>query len=252
MRDNEGGYIVVETIGSFLLFVLAVTSILSLINIVTVQARVHYAITQAAETMSMYCYTLEVTGMADHLVNSAAKAESVQVETDKFKENLNGVLENLENFELDEIKNHGNAALEQVEGWVDSAIANPKQSLQTLLNYGLQEGENAIFEQMIRPLVGRYLACGELSGDEFLKKFYVSDGLQGLEFYDFSLISTTPSGANDSTLLTSEGNVKIAVQYDVDYTFGALLMPATTPKLHVTQVVTTKAWLSGKGEGYVP
>ena len=41
MRRDERGYIVVETIGSFLLFVLAVTSILSLINIVAVQARVH-------------------------------------------------------------------------------------------------------------------------------------------------------------------------------------------------------------------
>ena len=46
--------------------------------------------------------------------------------------------------------------------------------------------------------------------------------------------------------------MKIAVQYDVDYTFGALLMPAGTPKLHVSQVVLTKAWLGGKGEGYVP
>ena len=61
-----------------------------------------------------------------------------------------------------------------------------------------------------------------------------------------------PPAPHDSTLLTADGDVKIAVQYDVDYTFGALLMPAGTPKLHVTQVVLTKAWLGGKGEGYVP
>ena len=41
MGKDERGYIVVETIGSFLLFVLLVLSILSLINIVAVQARIH-------------------------------------------------------------------------------------------------------------------------------------------------------------------------------------------------------------------
>ena len=252
MRQNEGGYIVVETIGSFLLFVLAMTSILSLVNIVAVQARVHYAITQAAETISMYCYTLEVTGAADHLVNSASKAESVQVESDQFKESLNDLLEGLEQFNPDQVGGYGEAVLGQVQGWGNDIAADPKQSLQVLLNYGLQEGGNAVFEQVLRPLVGHYLACGGLSGDEFLKQFYVSDGLKGLNFYDFSLFSGAPSGANDSSLLTSDGDVKIAVQYDVDYTFGAMLMPATTPKLHITQVVLTKAWLSGKGEGYTP
>ena len=49
MKRDEGGYIVVETITSFLLFVLLNISILSLINIVTVQSRIHYAVTQAAE-----------------------------------------------------------------------------------------------------------------------------------------------------------------------------------------------------------
>ena len=235
MRRDERGYIVVETIGSFLLFVLAVTSILSLINIVAVQARVHYAITQAAQTVSMYCYVLDVTGAADHLVASAGQAQTVRVESDAFKENLNGLLDGLESLDPDQVGAKGQAALDQV-----------------LLNYGLQEGENALFEQLIRPLVGRYLANGDMSGDECLKAFHVSEGLEGLDFYDFSLTSLEPSGANDSTLLTADGDVKIAVQYDVDYTFGALLMPAGTPKLHVSQVVLTKAWLGGKGEGYVP
>lgn len=249
MRRDERGYIVVETVGSFLLFVLAVTSILSLINIVAVQARVHYAITQAAQTVSMYCYTLDVTGVADHLVNSAGQAQTVQVESDAFKENLNGLLDGLESLEPDQVGAKGEAVLNQVEGWADDTSSDPKATLQLLLNYGLQEGESTLFEQLIRPLVGRYLANGDMSGDEFLKAFHVSEGL---DFYDFSLTSLTPSGANDSTLLTADGDVKIAVQYDVDYTFGALLMPTGTPKLHVSQVVLTKAWLGGKGEGYVP
>ena len=252
MARDERGYIVVETIGSFLLFVLAITSILSLINIVAIQARIHYAITQTAQTVSMYCYVLDVTGMSDAIVASAGKAEEVQTEADTFKDNLNGLLNGLEGLDPDQVGAHGEAALNQVEGWADQVAADPKQSLQLLLNYGLQEGSSAVFEQMVRPLVGRYLANGGMSGDEYLKTFYVSDGLDGLDFYDFSLFSLGSSGANDSQLLTADGDVKIVVEYDVDYTFGALLMPTGTPKLHVTQEVLTKAWLGGKGEGYTP
>ena len=123
MRRDERGYIVVETIGSFLLFVLAVTSILSLINIVAVQARVHYAITQAAQTVSMYCYVLDVTGAADHLVASAGQAQTVQVESDAFKENLNGLLDGLESLDPDQVGAKGQAALDQVQGWADDVSA---------------------------------------------------------------------------------------------------------------------------------
>ena len=54
---------------------------------------------------------------------------------------------------------------------------------------------------------------------------------------------------DDSTLLTSDRDVKIVVQYDIDYSFGALMLPFGEPKLHVTQEVRTKAWLGGKRRG---
>lgn len=73
MRRDEKGYIVVETIGCFILFLFLNASILSLINIVTIQARVHYAMTQAAEAVSMYTYTLDTLGFAEHIVDGAKK-----------------------------------------------------------------------------------------------------------------------------------------------------------------------------------
>ena len=69
MRKDENGYIVVETIGAFTLFVFFVASILALINIVALQARVHNAITQAAQTVSMYSYVLELTGVSLSLIH---------------------------------------------------------------------------------------------------------------------------------------------------------------------------------------
>ena len=82
MRQDQRGYIVVETIGSFLLFTLLIVSILTMINIVTVQARVHAALTQACETVSMYSYVLDLTGAASHIQNNSAKAGKVQGQVD--------------------------------------------------------------------------------------------------------------------------------------------------------------------------
>ena len=97
----------------------------------------------------------------------------------------------------------------------------------------------------MKAMVGRYLSNGAMTGDEFLKAFGVEEGLDGLTFYDFD------GAGNDSILLDADGNVKLAVRYEVNYTFGALPLPFE-PSLKISQVVKTKAWLGGSGEGYQP
>jgi len=59
MHRGEGGYIIVETMGTFILFVFLTVSILSLVNIAALRAKMHHAITQAAATLSVYSYVLE-------------------------------------------------------------------------------------------------------------------------------------------------------------------------------------------------
>lgn len=250
IRRDENGYIVVETTYCFMLFVLLIVSILSIINVVTVQTRVHYAITQAAETLSMYSYTLDVTGLAGHMVANATKAEEVRGEIDEMKSSINGVIDAIENLSPSQVGAHGQAAIDQTKGWVDQTASDPKSTVQALLNFGLNEVGNAALEQLLRPLVGHYLSNGTVSGDEYLKMYQVIGGLDGLDFYQFTATDLSAVGGQSSTLLTSNGDVKIVVQYDVDYTFGALLIPFAEPKLHITQEVLTKAWLKGQGEGY--
>lgn len=250
MAKDEKGYIVLETISAFLLFTLLIIAILSLISIVTIQARIHSALTQACETVSMYSYVLDLTGTASHIQNNSAKAGAVQGQVDEFKTNVNGLLDGIENLDPNQIGEKGEAVLNQAQAGIDNTVADPKGMLQYVLNYGLNQAGSAVFEVMVRPLVGRYLANGELSGDQYLKNYGVKDGLEGLDFYSFDTFDLGSSGANDSLLLDGDGNVKIVVQYDVDYSFGALILPFEEPKLHVTQEVVTKAWLGGEGEGY--
>ena len=251
MRKDQNGYIVVETIGCFVLFVMLMGVILSFINVVTLQARVHYAITQAAQTLSMYCYAFETMGVADEMMQISETNEKFEASADEFKGNINGVIDGIMNLSPDQIGASGEAAIDQASGWASAIEADPKAALQNVIQYGIGEVGKKSFEMLVlQPLVGRYLANGGVSGDEYLKRFGVEDGVKGLDFYDFSTLDLNTTGNNDSVLLTSDGNVKICVSYDVSLRFFDAVVPFAEPKLHITQEAITRAWLGGRGEGY--
>ena len=251
MRKDENGYIVVETVGAFLPFVLLMVSILSLVNIVAVQARIHYALTHAANTLSMYSYTLEVTGMANNLTTLSNKADKVSGEVAAVRNDISAVLEGLENLsDARGAAGHGAAVANRGFNWAEQTAGDPKAALQLLMNYDVSELRNQAFEQLARPLVGRYLLNGEMSGDDYLLQAGVinrhtgATGLAALEFYRFS-----NAGVGNSVLIDKDGNVKLTVEYEIEYTFGGLPLPFH-PTLRITQTAITKAWLNGSGKGY--
>ena len=254
-KYNENGYIVVETIGTFVPFILLVVSILSLINIVALQARMHYALTQAANTLSMYCYTLEVLGVANDLTSLDNKAYRVAGEVDAMKSEIRNVITGIESFsDLSGAMDSGGSAVNRAFGWAEAAAGDPKAAMQLIMDYGADEAWDMLFEFLARPLVGRYLSNGALTGDEYLKRSnvvktsnsgeIVKTGLMALEFYQF-----TNMGLHNSKLIDKNGNVKLVAEYEVEYTFGGLRLPFR-PTLRITQTVVTKAWLNGSGKGY--
>jgi len=192
MLKDENGYVVVETVGTFIPFVLLVISVLSLVNIVTMQVRVHNALTQAANTLSMYSYVLHASGTADSISSVMSGVESLS-----------------------------KGASVDTGGFIEGVI-----------NYGAGQLRGLASEQLIRPIVNKYLANGEMSGEEYL---------QSVRVIDFSL--------RDCVILDSNGNIKLTADYGIEYTFGALKLPFG-PTLRVTQTAVTKAWQGGSGEGY--
>lgn len=184
---DERGYIVVETVGTFVPLVLLIISILSLVNIVAVQARMHFALTQAAITISVLSYSLET--------DSLQEAESI------FSD-INAVFNNVSSLGFDNAEN--------IFGNVSS---------------------NFVVDGLVYMLVERYLANGNMSGSEFMKRF----GVNNLDF-------------GSSVLIDENENIKLIVHYEIEYAFGALPLPFN-PSLKVTQTAVTKAWLSGSGTG---
>ena len=258
-QKDERGYIVVETVGSFMLFTFLMVSILSLINLVAVQSRMHFALTETAQVISMYSYVLEVTGAADHIQNLSRKADTVRVESGEFKKNLNAILDILndeKSFKVSEWKASVDAVEENAkalgsrgESWLNDITADPKASLQLIMSYGVDELSSEVVERLMYPLMNHYLGNGMMSGDEFLRRFNVQGGVSSLSFHTFDLLKLDHTGDTNTRLLDADGNVRLVVQYDIDYTFGALPLPFR-PTLHVTQEVVTKAWLGGVGKGY--
>lgn len=239
MRKDENGYIVVETIGAFTLFVFFVASILALINIVALQARVHNAITQAAQTVSMYSYVLELTGVSGFKQDVAGRADEAGAQAQNFADNVDAVVDGIRNLSPDQVQGGFQGASDQAEQWLD----DPKEFLSLASNFGIEQLANAGFGTLIRPLIGHYLKNGAMSGDDYLRQMHVIDGLDGLSFYQFDL-----SNANDSTIINAAGDLVISVEYSVEY--GAGLPLPFEPKLTIRQLVRTRPWGHGSGEGY--
>ena len=216
MLKNENGYIVVETVGTFIPFVFLVISILSLVNIVNLQARVHNALTQAAGTISMYCYVLEATGMAKDIMTADRKAHATG-------DTISAVISGIGSLSGSESQSGGGS---QSEGGDFKAI------IESLANYGINELKNIAVAQLASPLIDRYLACDDMTGDDYLKSVRV---------VKFEIV--------EASVIDKDGNVKLTVECEIEYTFGALKIPFG-PTLKVSQTVVTKAWLGGSGERY--
>ena len=249
MRDEEG-YIVVETVGAFVPFMLLVISILSLVNIIAVQARIHYAMTQAANTLSVYSYTLEILGVANDLTSLSNKAERPAEMVGILRGDIDSVIKVISETASTGGVSGGGAAEIQPSGLGGDLLGDPQELLKELMNFGVNEVKNKAFEGIARPLVGRYLANGILTGHEYLLSAGVINktnggiGLGALDFYKF-----TNFGNGGSEFIDKDGKIRLTVEYEILYTFWGLPLPFS-PTLKVTQTVVTKAWLNGSGRCY--
>ena len=220
---TENGYIVVETVGAFIPFVLLVVSILSLVNIVTAQVRIHYALTQTAGTLSMYSYTLKAAGVSDELAAIDAKASNIESSFNDVMDGINFLSGNGGDF----------SDINRMLDSAQQAAGDPKAMIQNLVNFGINEARSSVSAALIaKPLFMRYLASGKTSAEEYL---------QGLRIINLDI--------TECIIVDRNENVRITAEYEVEYTFGALRLPFT-PTLRISQTVITKAWVGGSGDGY--
>ena len=141
MSKNEKGHIVVETVGTFIPLVLLMISILSLVNIVVVQARIHYALTQAAKTISVYSYAI-----------GKIEDSEIMKELDSVFSGINLMKNNETTDSKDTIDIIG-----------------------AITDYAKSELSGYLADVLVSPIVERYLTNDGETGREFLKRFGVTD-----------------------------------------------------------------------------
>lgn len=236
MRRKDGGYIVVETIGAFMLFTLLLVSILSLINVVTVQTRVHYALTQTANELSMYSYVLDALGLSNTIRGLDETSREVQTQMEGVVSDLNTIQSGFSTApsSTTELFDNLNAVIDAVGSLSDSAgsaLQDPSGTLVDVVRYGLDSAKNwAMQEYIIRPMLEGYLQNGRQDATSFLNSYGVSGGVGSFQL-------------DKSVFIDSAGDITIVASYEIDYTFGALPLPFA--KIQVEQTAKTRAWLGG-------
>jgi len=235
MVKNEKGSIVVETMGSFILFILLMISILTLINIVTVQSRVHYALTQTALELSMYSHiihTLDLTDIFKSITEGGSAGSELIGSIQDDLGAIHGVATGDGSSNVAEVLGNLNTLINAIGGLGDTvggAIGNPRDTLTHIFQYGLVLAQQ---EAMIRPLFYRHLAIGETESHDYLRRHNVIDSRISL---------------GDSRFINADGNIILVAEYRINYGFGlgALPLPEAIRTLSVRQTVKTRAWLGG-------
>ena len=230
--SHEDGYIVVETLFSFTMLVMLMVTIISLINIVAIQSRIHYAITQTAQEMSMYAYVtrcLSVNKENDDLGadNGFAWVASAQDSLDALSNGITDISNNI--------------AAGVTGFFIDDYAAELMRELATA---STPVARQLIMEDAAKNIFVKYLSedlsQAESQANEYLTKAGVvnSDGsIKGL-----NAIAFTNKDGITSTMLDSKDTV-VTVMYKIEFNlFNLISLPLY---LDVEQTVRTKAWLGG-------
>jgi hypothetical protein len=233
-KQDENGYIVVETVMAFTMLVMVMVVIISLVNIVAVRSKVHHAITQTALDLSKYAYITTwfddvppaptASGLVDQAVNSLSNA----------------------------VTNMGNS----VAGGAAQIFLDDYTALliRDLFAATGEEGRQQVMEDAVKDVFMLHLSDDLSSGpagwrnqaDEFLRRYNVFcpnstiSGIDGIRF------SVPPCAANPlgivSTMRDSSDDTVVTVSYRIQFNiFNILPLPLF---LDVQQTVRTKAWVN--------
>lgn len=250
MRGDERGAILIEFVGAYLIFFLLIFSVLALVNVISVMARVQNAAAQAANTLSMYSYVLRSSGLDERVAAYPATGiakpvpDGAEAYVDKIREGL-GALNGLSmSSSITSGSFHWEAVT--VDFYTDGGDwGRPGAVFQMVADLGLGEMKNAGFYKLgtgAQRLLLHYLANGSATGEEYLDGFRVRiPEVRGF-------MSPFDNMLNASALIGLDGELRLTVSYDMDYTFFGLPLPIK--RLDLFHTVMTEPWLGGSGEGY--
>lgn len=206
-KKKESGAIVIEATISLTFFIFTMFIIYSVVDICYVQARVNVALDYAAKDLSEYSYLyykLGVSGVVDQNAANGAQA----------KGDASTIMSGLNSLESSVSDGAGSLKTGDVKGTMDSMDAayesgqdlatsseqiyktfkdDPKAYMISIASYAADEGEKvlsrAVGAGIAKAFCMKNLGDGALTPDQFLRKYHVQGGVDGLDFSDTEFLS---------------------------------------------------------------
>ena len=257
---KESGSVTIEATISLSAFMFAIVTILTIVNICIVQAKMSYAINTTAKEISQYSYLYSLTGLnnsQDMLYKAGVEGTK---DVTKILTDINTVYNEIEN-----LGNTGNQSPDNIEqimsAWDDVAgsaqkieeagssiyesisdIADdPKNLLFGIAKMAASDGFDLVKSRLIaaplaKVMVQKHLVNSkDASVEDSLKFLNVVPSATGsyLDGLDFKQSSLFPHGSNE---------IRINVQYDVKV---IALLPINF-SFHFNQTAVTHGWLAGE------
>lgn len=211
-RKNQEGAIVIEATISLSVFMFLIVTILAIVNICYVQAKVGVLIHGVAKDISNYTYLYTMTGLneKEKALNKKADYSRQQIGS------INTVFDSTDAV-LDTIEQLGDLAVDS-EFW---------DSTKALIDVSAAEGVKGVAVAEVCNIVAKNrLAISGNDASSYLRRLGVVDGLDGLNFLNSELC---PGGGDD---------IKIVVKYQVHM----LRLLGQDLNFTFEQCAYTKAW----------
>lgn len=254
--NREKGSVTIEATIALSTFMFAIVTILSIVNICIVQARVSNAINMTAKELSQYSYIYALTGLVETQANMNANGQAAADKVDGVLEDINSVYNEIEglaksgktsDLSVESVKSQWSgikAAYENgqsIASGIEDIAKDPKSIIFGIAQLAGSEAmdiakSKVIAEPLSRALCKKHLVP-QKDGDveAYLKLLgVVPDGTGSYyDALDFSESSLFPKGSNQ-IIVNVVYDVKIIALLPIDFSFT------------FNQTAITHGWLAGE------
>lgn len=242
---KETGAIVVEATIALTAFIFAIFTILSIVNICFIQAKMAVSLNAAAKEISQYSYlyfAMNVDDLESRFNEGTGDSKQLAKDTidgvGTFMESLSGAAGSAQSGDFDQLMTHVDKGTSSVDSLVtqyaDQLKNDPKGFIlgmgKMATNELKEEGKVLLAQVLAKTFMQKNLMSNASDdADAFLRRHHIVDGMDGL---DFNYTTFLPYGTNA---------IQLVVTYDVE----VIKLLNINFKFTIRQCSKTTAWGNG-------
>ncbi|MDR2357704.1 MAG: hypothetical protein LBD92_06470 [Oscillospiraceae bacterium] len=242
---SDDGAIVVEATVALTAFMFAILTLLLIVDICIVQARIGAALVSAAKSISQYSYLYYKLNLDEMQSRSYEASAESRLTAEKTIDGVGSLMDSLSDagtglsaadFDgLSAAARDGAGTVKGLASMYKNELSDPRSfilGMAKLAGTELgEEGKNLLGRVLARSFTEKNLTASPSDAPErFLRRYRVADGLDGLDFTGTSLMAYGKSG-----------DVRLVVSYDVT----VIRLLDLDIKFRFTQRAETLAWGNG-------